>query len=124
MKSEFRTPLSGDWIDDEHFQLDKELVYFSELLNYQIIVPSSFETDFASVPRVPIAFWFFGDRAHHESVIHDYLYATGKVNKQLADKVFLEAMEVRGKNWFIRRSMYLGVVLGGWKAWRDHRKVE
>lgn len=123
MKSKFKTTLSGTWLDDDKsYRLDSDLIYYSELLDYEVIMPKGSITDFASVPRVPIIYWFFGGRAHHESAIHDYLYSTGKVNKVLADKVFLEAMECRKKNRFIRYPMYWGVRIGGSKAWKDHRK--
>lgn len=113
MKSEFATSLSGEWLDDGTFVLSKPLSYYSELVCELIIVPAGFVTDFASVPRLPIVYMAFGDRAHHESVIHDYLYQTHKYSKAIADKVFLEAMKVRGKPFWIRESMYLGVFFGG-----------
>jgi hypothetical protein len=65
----------------------------------------------------------FGDRAHHESVIHDYLYRIDSVpcvGRKQADDVFLEAMEARGKGFFVRYSMYWGVRMGGWTAY--HKK--
>ena len=107
---------------DKDVRSVRDLIYYSELLDYEIKVPIGFVTDFASVPRLPIIYSLFGDRAHHEAVIHDYLYKTGKVNKELADKVFLEAMKCRDKNWSIRYPMYWGVKFGASKAWNDHRK--
>jgi hypothetical protein len=79
-----------------------------------------FETDFASVPRLPLIYDLFGDRAHYESVIHDYLYCKDSfpvVEREVADKVFLEAMKLRGKSWFVRSMMYAGVRAGGWTAY-------
>jgi len=66
----------------------------------------------------------FGDRAHRESVIHDYLYRTDSVPQATysqANNVFLEAMRVRGKGYFVRYAMYWGVVLGGWTAYHKKR---
>lgn len=120
MKSCFLTELDAENIDDKKWKLLKKLVYQSALLHKIIDVPKDFITDFSSVPRVPIIFLFFGDRAHRESVIHDYLYRTvpHMCTRVQADRVFLEAMKVRGKNVFIRVSMYVGVRIGGSKSWR------
>ncbi len=97
------------------------LIYQSDILakevpsivNGILTIVTGFVTDFASVPRVPIAYTLFGDKAHHESVPHDFLYQTHLVSKAIADRVFLEAMTVRKKPAYIRYPMYWGVVLGG-----------
>lgn len=109
----FLSHLDGKWLDDERFQLDEPLIYRSELLDEMLIVPKGFITDFASVPRVPIVYMAFGDRAHHESVPHDFLYQTHKTSKLTADRIFLEAMKARSKPVWIRYGMFYGVVLGG-----------
>ena len=108
---------------DNIFELVAPLVYESDLLKYTITVLVGFQSDGASVPRVPIAYMLFGDRAHHESVIHDYLYridAFPEVTRSRADDVFLEAMKCRGKGFFVRYAMWMGVRSGGWTAY--HKK--
>ena len=114
---EFVTPLNGTWLDDVRFALGTPLIYRSAVATQLITAPLGFVTDFASVPRVPVAYMLFGDRAHHEAVIHDFLYQTHLTTKAVADKVFLEAMKVRGKPWYVRVPMYWGVVLGGGSAY-------
>ncbi len=125
--SAFLTTLDGEWIDDVRFVLNHSLVYQSDIFKkYQLespkifkkfdgIVecPAGFVTDFASVPRLPLIYSLFGDRAHHESVPHDFGYQTHFVPKSIMDSIFLEAMTVRGKPWYIRYPMYAGVVIGG-----------
>lgn len=83
-----------------------------------IVVPSGFETDFASVPRV-FRFLFTGhDRTRQAAVIHDYLYRTGTGSRKWADKVFLQAMaEAQVPTWK-RYSMYAAVRAGGFLSWR------
>lgn len=115
----FLTELDGRWLDDKRFMLLSDLVYESDILKATLTVPKGFVTDFASVPRVPIAYWLFGDRAHHESVPHDFLYQTHKSSRADADKLFLEAMIVRKKPLYIRQPMYWGVVLGGASSYAD-----
>ena len=120
MKSQFLTELltrlseeDGKWI------LTAPLKYQSRIYKGIIEVPAGFETDLASVPRVPIAYTAFGNRAHRESVVHDYLYQKHLVGKAKADRIFLEAMKVRKKPLWVRWSMYMGVVLGGGSAYKE-----
>jgi len=113
-------------ITDKVSTLVTPLVYESDLLGFTIVVPVGFQTDFASVPRVPVAYWFWGGRSHRESVIHDYLYRIDSipvVSRFFADRVFLEAMEVRQKSASVRWPMFWGVRIGGLSAYHK-KKVE
>jgi len=109
--------------------LDKPLLYWSQLLkdlygHPDIVIQKGFETDLASVPRMPILYWLWGGRAHYEGVLHDFLYrknAVPSVKRSVADKVFLEAMKVRGKSRRVRWPMYFGVRIGGWTAY--HKRL-
>jgi len=136
MKAGFQTDLSVDLKpgNDCVWLITKPLKYWSELLNQLIIVPPwfeskepdpsgetpFFETDFASVPRVPFIYEMWGDRAHREAVLHDYLYRIDSVpvvTYALANSIFLEAMKSTGKSGTICYGMYWGVVLGGWNSY-------
>lgn len=119
MKSQFLNELEikptnhdGEWV------LLSPLKYQSRIYGGIIEVPKGFVTDFASVPRVPIAYAMFGDRAHREAVCHDFLYQKHLVGKAKADRIFLEAMKVRKKSAFVRWAMYLGVMIGGGGAYK------
>lgn len=121
MKSHFLTNLDVRRVTDKDWTLIASLDYWSAKLGRQITVPAGFTTDFASVPRLPFAYAIFGNLAQEESVIHDLLYRrNGGVTRAQADAVFLEAMEVMGKPWYVRWPMYLGVRAGGWKSF--HKK--
>lgn len=118
----FLTDLDVRCINDGCWLVDNPLLYQSDSMGL-IEVPAGFQTDFASVPRVPIFFELFGDRAHREAVLHDYLYRIDSIpvaERGQADEVFLEAMGERGKGFFTRYAMYWGVRLGGWTAY--HKK--
>ena len=112
--------------DDQIWVLDSPLIYQSDIFGgFKVEVPAGFETDFANVPRVPIAYMSFGDKAHREAVLHDYLYRSDSVPEvsfETANSVFLEAMKCRGKNWYIRYPMYLGVKFFGESSYH-RRKV-
>lgn len=120
----FLTTLDIAVIDDTLFRLEKPLVYESDLVG-RIEVPEGFYTDLASVPRVPLIYTLWGNRAHHEAVLHDYLYridAKPAATYDQANEVFLEAMKERGKSWFVSRPMYWGVCIGGRDSYHK-RKV-
>lgn len=83
-------------------------------------IPAGFECDLASVPRVPIVFYLWGDRAHREAVLHDYLYRKNciiylndhpvtLVEKEEADWLFREAMIGQGVRYCIYHPMYIAV---------------
>lgn len=128
MKSEFLTELQVEEMDAKTWRLLKPLIYHSELLNETITVPSGYVTDFASIPRLPIIYWLFGDTARKPAVIHDFLYQThGCDNRHEADRVFYEGMGAIEMPKWRRWDMYLGVRLGGLTSWlsgpRRYRKL-
>jgi hypothetical protein len=126
MESKFFTCLECYSLNDSIWTLTRPLIYASEHLNEIITVPACFDTDLASVPRVPIIYMCWGARAHYEAVVHDYLYRINSVpdvSRVDADRVFLEAMKVRGKPRRIRWPMYCGVRLGGFAAYHKRRVI-
>ena len=109
---------------DKIYVLNEPLIYQSDLIGRTIEIPAGFNTDFASVPRLPFIFTLWGDRAHREAVVHDYLYRIDSkpvVSISTANKVFLEAMEARSKPRRVRWPMYLGVCLGGFGSY--HKRL-
>ena len=124
--AKFLTDLIINQLTDSVFELVEPLIYQSDILGgFKVSVPRGFQSDGASVPRVPIAYMLYGDRAHHEAVIHDYLYRSDSIPEvafKTANEAFLEAMECRGKPWYVRRPMYLGVVFFGFSCYHK-RKV-
>lgn len=122
VRAVFQSRLKVEQVDDSHWRLLEEFKYDSDVAGARIIVPAGFVTDFASVPRVPIAFWLVGDTAHAAAVVHDWLYTTGIFPKETADGVLYEAMRVSGMPAWRCRLIYWGVKFGGWHAWETHRE--
>lgn len=91
------------------------LIFFSAELRGVVVVPTGFQTNFASIPR---ALWcFIPKRGKHDwaAVLHDAAYegrlhtSTGRrmhLIKKLADRLFLEALVVRKVSKWQRRMMY------------------
>ncbi len=119
---EFKTGLSRGTVDARHDIVEKPLIFQGRDQRFE--VPVGFVTDMASVPR---AFWTLWPPVGVYSlaaVLHDYLYATGIVSRKDADGIFRRAMRVSGTGRFTRWPLYWGVRLGGWFAWRKHRKSD
>ncbi|MEQ1663187.1 MAG: DUF1353 domain-containing protein [Thiobacillus sp.] len=95
-----------------------ELAYNSQIHGL-IIVPAGYVTDFASVPRLPFAYWLTGDTAHASAVVHDYLcsveYARCKISWARAADVFREAMKHEKVPAWRRTMMYWAVRMVGGK---------
>lgn len=104
---------ADDDVDDGVWCLAKPLSYSSDVAGRVITVPAGFRTDLASVPRLPVVYWLCGGRANKPAVVHDFLYSTGLIARDIADAVFLEAMCVVGVPFAYRRLMWAGVRLGG-----------
>lgn len=86
-----------------------------------VTVPAGFETDLDSVPRqVPLAHAWFKGRTTAAAVFHDYLYAN-KVDRELADKAFLRAMELEGVRKRYRLPIYWAVRFFG-AAYYDEKR--
>lgn len=120
--AEFKTTLKVEAIDDFHWRLLEQFIYDSDVAGQRIIVPAGYVTDFASVPRIPIAYLLFGGRANAAATIHDWLYTVGTLPKRVCDAVFYEAMRASKMRWWRAWWMWLGVALGGGRAWRECRK--
>lgn len=95
--------------------------FYSAHLGREIWIPAGFVTDFASVPRFPLAYWLFGGLADREAVIHDFLYGKNmpEITRKQADEIFSEAMHANAEevsDWK-RRCMWFGVRMFGWNRW-------
>lgn len=116
---EFIGPLQVEAIDGESWRL---LSDFSAAIQTDegarvLTVPKGFETDLASVPRLPGMFLLFGGRARKAAVLHDWLYHEHEGEREVADAVFFKAM-AHDEGLFTRVAMWLGVRVGGWAIWQ------
>lgn len=116
-------------IGRRRWRLVKELVFRDAAFYPEITVPVGFVTDFASVPRIPLAFALFGNRGHAAAVVHDWLYQTHPegMSKADADYVFYEALRAEGLKHWRAEMMYLAVKFCGRSAWNsgpDRLKIQ
>ena len=114
--AKFGSDLVVKALTDERWMLTEDLLYDSDILGL-VTVPKWFITDFASVPRLPLAYLLAGGTANAAAVVHDWLYNTQPCTKLQADRVFREAMEVTGIAGWRKNLMFTAVVSGGWFTW-------
>lgn len=105
------------------FRTNKHLLYEDD--QYRAEVPEAFFHDQSSVPRVPIIFLLYGDRAHRDGVLHDYNYRKGarvydkiadkwiEPTREFADMLFRRSIRSGGYNALIYVGMWAGVRIGG-----------
>ena len=124
MSGKFLTDLVAECVDDLGgdgrgiWKVMAPFRYYAAILDRAIEVEPGFLTDYASVPRVPVAYLLFGDTSHKAAVIHDWLFHHHEVcDEATANKVLLEASAAEGIPTWRRACIYLGVVLGGRSSW-------
>jgi hypothetical protein len=129
MEACFRTPLVVQDIDGVYSQLKESFEFYSAVLGCDIYIPEGFITDFESVPVLRTT-------SKRAGVIHDYLCridAYPSVPKQLAARVYHEAMACRDRlyysqsPWYIRTKLFCyrwiksSVVRVAWGYWKKHK---
>ncbi len=118
--SSFIGVLRTDLIKDDEsgvFELCLPFSYQSDVAGQTFTAPAKFRTDFCSVPRVPIAYDMLGNRARQAGTIHDWLYTSHAVPRQLADEVLREMLLLEGVGHFEAMEFYLAVRAGGGSHW-------
>ena len=91
--------------------------YRSDLAGVTITVPSGFDTDFCSVPRVPLIYDMLGDRARRSGTVHDWLYTCQRFTREESDMILREMLEVDGIDHIESQAMYEAVRLCGGAHW-------
>lgn len=81
----------GEW------EYISDLEYYSDLLKTKVIVYKGFRYDKASVPRLPLAFALYGERYSRSAGVHDLFCHNKAIPREVADKLFLEAMRVENE---------------------------
>lgn len=104
------------------WKLLEPLIYQSNRLGL-VIVDSGTESDFSSVPRLPISFLFAGGRSNAPAVLHDDLYNKKTVTRLQADNLIFEAIVDSLPNnkmlaYAVASVTWLSVRLFGWAYWR------
>jgi hypothetical protein len=112
----FRLMADFRYVDDEAKGID-------------VTVPKGTVTDFNSVPRL-LWWWFAPQDCVEAGVVHDYLYENpgeGRSDGERwtrgeLDDLWRRILHLDGMRRSKRLAGWLGVRIGGWNAWRQHRR--
>ena len=77
------------------------------------MVPGGFITDLSSIPRLPFIYLLLNGISDLPGVLHDFLYSTGLVAREVADAILREACLAIGVPRWKANLIYAGVRLGG-----------
>lgn len=132
--SKFLTPLKLELLIDEGgsilrnrsgrplYMLLDDLVYQSDIAKQTFTASMGYITDLESCPRFPpVAYALFGEMTQRGAVIHDMLYGTGLVPRDMADSVLKEASMVDGATAWQAAGIYAGVRVGGASHYGDKK---
>lgn len=104
--------------DGRWWRVAAEFRYDSAVAGCRFIIPEGFVTDLASVPRLPLAWLLAGDTARKAGLVHDFAYSVHLPgDRELADRVFREAMAVEGVPAWRRWVMWAAVRACGRSRW-------
>lgn len=70
--SGFYSNLNTTEVENGKWRLGEDLRYHSNVLGDVVTVPAGFITDFATVPRLPVAYLVFDGYGDRAAVIHDF----------------------------------------------------
>tara|TARA_R110000824_G_scaffold14186_1_gene60621 strand:+ start:137 stop:529 length:393 start_codon:yes stop_codon:yes gene_type:complete len=108
-----------------HAILNKEFVFYLTIKGRirRFVIPTGFTWDGNSIPKL---FWMFTGTPWAmdllcAGLIHDWLYRTGKVTRQLADQIHRHVMRSHGVGAYRSGKMHLALRCVGWIAWKQHR---
>ena len=102
---------SGLWEGVERFG------YQSDVAKQTFWVETGARSDFCSVPRVPLAYDMLGNRARKSGYIHDEIYRSHIVSREMADQVLREMLLLDGVGHFEAMEFYLAVRAFGGSHW-------
>lgn len=91
------------------WKLFDDLIYQSDRWPEEILVPKDTVTDLASIPRIFRGVLPQNGKHRAPAIVHDYLVTADGFDRALADRIFLEAMEVAEVRRWRRLVMYWAV---------------
>ena len=136
----FRSHLSATQLSDSIWRINLPLIYYSDIINAEIVVPSGFCCDFESVPQLPVVYMCLGHTSQRGGTVHDYLYRKDcepMVTRAQADAIYREISVISAVQYILESgkeptaiqmarihsqawAKWAGVRAGGWKSY--HKK--
>ena len=112
MDAQFLDPCDVRIVQDSNgrpiYELLRSFAFYSNVYEREFTVPPGATFDGPSIPQV--ALWATGAAPGlRASAVHDYLCRTREVPREVADRVFLEALRVCGVESSLASMMYQAV---------------
>lgn len=121
-------PVIAPFKDWDYYYLYKSISWTPKLEHqgkYKTVrVPSGFVTDLASIPKV---FWSIlpaTERYTFPAIIHDYLYWTQPVSRDVADQILKISMEELKVDSVKVAAIYNAVKMFGESAWKENIELK
>lgn len=89
----------------------------SDVAKIRIEPPIGTLSNFCSVPHVPVINELFGDKYRMSGFIHDYLYESKIISREVADEVLREMLLLQGASHQEAMAFYLAVRKFGGSHW-------
>lgn len=102
---------------DGKYEVVENIEYYNGL-----VVPKSFITDLASIPKLFQGVVGVPEDFDEESILHDFLYSKYNnygINRDTADKIFRQSLVLNEVNPIVANLMYLAVKVGGELHWQE-----
>lgn len=114
------------FIDFDYWYIDRDLRWAPPIgsLLPSVKVPKGFVSDLASVPGI-----FWGKypptgRYAYAAVVHDYLYWSQAITREIADEILAIGMRDAGTDETTITAFKLAVNATGWKAWSNNQEAK
>lgn len=119
LKTEFVTNTCIKPLVDYHYLTCKKIIF--KINGYVYYIPSNFETDLASIPKIA---WPIMAPAHSSlmrpAIIHDWFYRkTCDFTRYETDLIFYHMLRNDGVSYFRASMMYYAVRLFGWNYYNE-----
>lgn len=114
--SSFTTPAVLELLDHYKWKVWEPFSFYygeKEKPIFTIVVPTGYETDLASVPRILWAIFPPHGKYAKAAIIHDFMYDKALKTKEQADKAFYEGMLVLGVPKWKAKILYWGAKFFG-----------
>ena len=88
----------------------------------RLSVPIGIQTDLGSIPQALQNIFPKDGKAMFAYILHDWLYQTTIFSQDVCDEILEDAMKSLGVSWWRRKSVHLGLKLGGFVAYNNYKK--
>ena len=110
-----------EYVGKRKWKVVNDFEFFIDRTNSTIVIPKSFKTDKASIPRAVFTLFPRSVMYDFASIVHDYLYSKGAFTRKTCDLIFRDLLCLAETPKYKQDIMYSAVRLGGYFAYRKKK---